>query len=122
MYVIWPTIHTRFTLKFLQTFEKLQKHDAIKHRNTVDFVFLQVRDSLLGFHANLRLILAIGLLCLQLLEAAQSIFADYLSQTTRSSLSPEISQLLVVLSDGRGVFADGTLVRSQTCIESQVLI
>ena len=52
------------------------------------------------------------LLSLQLLGAAQSIFADFLSQPVRSGISPDISQLLVVLSDGRGVFADGSLVRS----------
>ena len=46
---------------------------------------------------------------LQLLQAAESIFTKFLSKS--SNLSPEISQLLVVLSDGRGVFADGTLVR-----------
>ena len=45
----------------------------------------------------------------QLLQAAESIFAKFLSKSTNSS--PDISQLLVVLSDGRGVFADGTYVR-----------
>ena len=60
----------------------------------------------------LRLILVTVLLLLQLLGAAQSIFADFLSQPSRSGISPDISQLLVVLSDGRGVFADGSLVRS----------
>lgn len=56
---------------------------------------------------------------LQLLQAAESIFAKFLTKS--SNLSPEISQLLVVLSDGRGVFADGTLVR-QILIVRQFLI
>jgi len=49
------------------------------------------------------------MLFFQLLQAAESIFAKFLSKSTNSS--PDISQLLVVLSDGRGVFADGTYVR-----------
>lgn len=82
----------------------------------------------LGFISDelnaLRLILVAVLPSLQLLGAAQSIFADFLSQPSRSRISPDISQLLVVLSDGRGVFADGSLVRSislQRCRVSSYL-
>ena len=57
---------------------------------------------------------------LQLLQAAESIFAKFLSKS--SNLSPEISQLLVVLSDGRGVFADGTLVRQILIAVTEELI
>ena len=45
---------------------------------------------------------------LQLLQTAYAIFGSNLQ--TRSGSQPEISQLLLILSDGRGVFADGVQV------------
>ena len=50
----------------------------------------------------------------QLLQAVEPLFVQGLSHFSGSHSSPEISQLLVVLSDGRGVFADGTLVCNYT--------
>ena len=44
----------------------------------------------------------------QLLHAAYSMFTGSLHMRSGSQL--EISQLLVILSDGRGVFADGVQV------------
>ena len=48
------------------------------------------------------------LVFIQLLRTAYTIFGGSLHK--RSGSSPEISQLLLILSDGRGVFADGVQV------------
>lgn len=54
------------------------------------------------------LVVMISVCFLQLLQAVYSIFTS--SLYARSGSQFEISQLLVVLSDGRGVFADGVQV------------
>ena len=49
---------------------------------------------------------------IQLLQTAEAIFSRCLLQGRQSTT--DISQLLLVLSDGRGVFADGVMVGSIT--------
>jgi len=46
----------------------------------------------------------------QLLEASRALFIDNAQHSASSTTSSELHQLLVILSDGRGVFAEGTLV------------
>jgi hypothetical protein len=53
---------------------------------------------------------------LQLLQAAYTTFDGSLQRRSASEL--EISQLLLILSDGRGVFADGVQVCSLSKLSS----
>ena len=47
----------------------------------------------------------------QLLEVSRALFIDNAQHSASNTTSSELHQLLVILSDGRGVFAEGTLVR-----------
>lgn len=44
-----------------------------------------------------------------MLQCAQTLFSQ--SAIHGKSVSVDVSQLMIILSDGRGVFADGTKVR-----------
>ena len=46
----------------------------------------------------------------QLLEVSRALFIDNAQHSASITTSSELHQLLVILSDGRGVFAEGTLV------------
>ena len=46
----------------------------------------------------------------QLLEVSRALFIDNAQHSVSNTTSSELHQLLVILSDGRGVFAEGTLV------------
>ena len=47
---------------------------------------------------------------LQLLDVSRALFIDNAQHSASITTSSELHQLLVILSDGRGVFAEGTLV------------
>ena len=44
---------------------------------------------------------------------SRALFIDNAQHSVTNTNSSELHQLLVILSDGRGVFAEGTLVRQQ---------
>ena len=50
-----------------------------------------------------------------------ALFIDNAQHSATTTTSSELHQLLVILSDGRGVFAEGTLVRQQNDVTIHII-
>ena len=58
----------------------------------------------------------LSLIHIQLLEVSRALFINNVQHSAHGTSGTEVHQLLMILSDGRGVFAEGTLVLRHICV------